>query len=161
VDAGNDLSIDTAELRPERPERLYLVVSGIHGIEGYAGNAIQRALLQQLLPRFATERAGALFVHALNPFGMAQLRRVNARNVVLNRNFEAEGQRLYGSDSSGYQLIGSTLAPAVPFDARLSTHLRYAAELLLAVQRRGFGPLRQATLAGQYVAPRGIFFGGS
>src|SRR5688572_10663129 len=84
VDRASDLTIDCAELRPRSPERLYVAVSGIHGVEGFAGNAIQCALLSSVLRRLDLERSGVLLVHGLNPFGMHHLRRVNAANVDLN-----------------------------------------------------------------------------
>jgi hypothetical protein len=164
VDAGLDLSIDVAQLRPALRQRLYVAVSGIHGIEGYAGHAIQTVLLERMLPRLDLDTTGVLLVHALNPSGMHGMRRVNGRNVDLNRNFApatAAGGALYASDSRGYMLLASALGPARPYDGRLATRAQLVAELALAVGRHGFAALRQATLAGQYSTPNGIFYGGA
>ena len=161
IDAALDLTIDTAELQAQTPERLFVAVSGIHGVEGYAGSAIQQALLARTLSRFDLDRTGVLFVHALNPHGMQHFQRVNAANVDLNRNFGDEDGALYRSDAGDYRLLSRTFEPQRPYGARLSTHARFFAEIAAATARHGIGPLRQATLAGQYVAPGGIFYGGA
>lgn len=57
--------------------------SGIHGVEGYTGSAIQlRILMEQ---KNATTK-NIMLVHAMNPHGMRHMQRVNANNVDLNRN---------------------------------------------------------------------------
>ena len=61
-----------------------LHLSGTHGIEGYAGSAIQ---LAHLFMRQQKESHPTLvLVHAVNPHGMAHFRRTNEHNVDLNRN---------------------------------------------------------------------------
>jgi hypothetical protein len=160
IDRAEDLTIDIAELRPKAPERLYVAVSGIHGVEGYAGNAVQQALIASTLERFDLERCGVMFVHALNPIGMHRFCRVNGGNVDLNRNFSLDGDALYASDSSGYMLISSLLEPREPYDGAFATRARFLAGIASAVARHGFAPLRSSTLVGQYAAPHGIFYGG-
>jgi len=161
VDAELDLSIDVAELRPEQPRRLYVAVSGIHGIEGYAGGAILRGLLASVLPGLDFESTGILLVHGLNPTGMYHRRRVNEHNVDLNRNFAADGTPLDPSDSAAYELVASILQPARPCADSAGDRVRFLAAVARAIVRHGFAPLRQATLAGQYSSPSGLFYGGS
>jgi hypothetical protein len=161
VDAELDLSIDVAELRPAQAQRLYVVVSGIHGIEGYAGSAIQRGLLASVLPALNLESTGILLVHGLNPTGMYHRRRVNEHNVDLNRNFAADGELLYQSDSAAYQQIASILQPVGACADSAGDRVRFLAAVARAIVRHGFAPLRQATLAGQYSSPSGLFYGGS
>jgi hypothetical protein len=160
VDARLDLSIDVAELRPTQPRRLYVAVSGIHGIEGYAGSAILRGLLASILPGLDFESTGILLVHALNPTGMYHRRRVNEHNVDLNRNFAVDGA-LYRSDSSAYQQVAAFLQPASPCADSAGDRARFLVAVAAAIVRHGFAPLRQATLAGQYASPGGLFYGGS
>lgn len=160
IDAAHDLSIDIAALRPPDPQRLYVVVSGIHGVEGYAGSAIQQALLASVLPMLDLERCGLLLVHALNPSGMFEQRRVNANNVDLNRNFDSGTGELYTSPSDDYGKIATLLEPQAPCDPGVGARLAFLARVGLAVKRHGFTPLRQATLGGQYGFARGVFFGG-
>src|SRR5215831_12834065 len=85
---GEELSVDVAYVGPRDPGVLLVVSSGLHGVEGFAGSAIQHQLLTAQLDGLALPRAaGLLLVHALNPFGFATLRRVNESNVDLHRNF--------------------------------------------------------------------------
>lgn len=161
IDAANDLSIDIAELRAPRPQRLYVAVSGIHGVEGYAGSAIQQALLDRLLPECDLQHASVLLVHALNPTGMHAFRRVNANNVDLNRNFDPGDGSLFASDSSAYGQIAALLAPDRPSRTGLAAVIGFLAGIAAAVRRHGFTPLRQATLGGQYAFAQGLFFGGT
>jgi len=83
--ANEELTIDIARLGCPDPHRAVLHVSGIHGVEGVAGSAIQVKILQNV-PQPA--RDGALiFVYILDPYGMPWLRKYNETNVDLNRNF--------------------------------------------------------------------------
>ena len=161
VDQADDLTIDCAQLAAPEPRRLYVAVSGIHGIEGFAGSAIQEALLGRVLPRFDLETTSVWLVHALNPFGMQRLRRVNAANVDLNRNMAVEGSSLYATASSGYALLAKVLGPTAAYDGRLGTRVRFFAALARAALSHGFTPMRQATLAGQYGDAHGVFYGGA
>ena len=65
--------------------------SGVHGVEGYAGSAIQIALLRKLAGAGASNSSGGaptvVLVHAVNPFGMAHYRRFNEHNVVRRLTF--------------------------------------------------------------------------
>jgi predicted deacylase len=158
---GADLTVDAAHSEPqEGGRRLFLVASGVHGVEGYAGNAIQRALLAGPLVRLAAD-CGVMLVHAVNPWGMAHFRRVNPNNVDLNRNFAAPGEALYRSENPGYRLIAETLAPGGPCDGALQAQLRLLGGLAGALLVKGFATLKQALLAGQYEAPEGLFYGGT
>jgi hypothetical protein len=161
IDADLDLSIDVAVLRPAQPRRLYVAVSGIHGIEGYAGSAILRGLLASILPGLDFENTGVLLVHGLNPTGMYHRRRVNEHNVDLNRNFAVDGALLYQSDSTAYEQVAPILQPVGPCADSAGDRVRFLAAVARAIIRHGFAPLRQATLAGQYSSPHGLFYGGS
>lgn len=72
-----DLTIDVAVLEGSN-ERVVLHISGTHGVEGFAGSAIQSALLERLAEGHAdassSEKPTIIFVHALNPYGFSQVR---------------------------------------------------------------------------------------
>jgi hypothetical protein len=123
--------------------------SGLHGIEGYAGSAVQRKLLA------LGESRPVLWLHALNPWGMANFRRVNESNVDLNRNFLPEGAS-YAADDAAYAQLDGLLNPKRPPVRDL--FLAHAAYHLL---RHGMSSLRNAVARGQYSFPEGIFYGGS
>jgi len=160
VDADRDLTVTAAELPARRPERVYVLCTGIHGIEGFAGSAIARQLLRGLLDRLDRQSTTLLLVHALNPHGFARFERVNGNNVDLNRNCEAHAEALFSTDSRAFAAFASVLAPERPVRFTLASQLRFRLALLAMLQKHGAQALRQASLAGQYVARRGIFFGG-
>jgi hypothetical protein len=68
-------------------ERVVVHVSGTHGVEGYAGSAVQAAALHQLSLQAKEVLTDAslptlVFVHVLNPYGMKNNRRVNEVSAV-------------------------------------------------------------------------------
>lgn len=149
--AGENLSIDIAWFGSENPRLVLLHSSGIHGVEGFAGSAIQLQLLDEL-PTIPND-AALILVHILNPYGMAWLRRVNENNVDLNRNFPA-GEEYSGAPGT-YAKLDSFLNPqSLP-----STDL-FRLKALLLILRYGMPALRQAVAGGQYEFPKGLFFGG-
>jgi hypothetical protein len=160
IDSARDLVVTIAEFRAAQPEKLYVVCTGIHGIEGYAGAAITRLLLASGLRQLDMQHTSLLLVHALNPFGFAQFQRVNANNVDLNRNCEVEGEALFAADSSAYRALASLLAEPRAAQAGPLARAVFYARILAALARHGAPALRQATLSGQYVEARGIFYGG-
>lgn len=148
-----ELGIDIAWLGAADAHRVLLHVSGIHGVEAYAGSAVQLALLQAPPPLPAD---GALaLVHVLNPYGMAWLRRTNASNVDLNRNFLPDNATWTGAPPL-YQRLDALLNPPSP-PARDGFALR----LGLRGLRHGVRAVRQAIAHGQHRYPRGLFYGGA
>ena len=149
--AGEELAIDIAHLGTQNPRRVVLHSSGLHGVEGFAGSAIQLQLLNDV-PRLADNTA-LIVVHVLNPFGMAWLRRVNENNVDLNRNSCFHGS--YAGVPPAYAKLDSFLNPQNPPSSDF--FLVKAASLIL---RYGMATLKQSIAGGQYEYPKGLFFGG-
>lgn len=154
---GEDLTVDVARLGAPDAERIVLVTSGLHGLEGYYGSAVQAALLEEAIGAWRPPPdASLLLIHALNPWGMAWGRRVNQDNVDLNRNF-------LGSDASwrglpdGYGLVDRVLNPHSK-PSRLDPFFPRA---LAIAMRHGAAFLPQVASLGQYDRPRGLFFGGN
>jgi octopine/nopaline transport system ATP-binding protein len=85
--SGESLAIDVARLGAERPRRALLAMSGTHGVEGFAGSAVQTDFLSRCADDAIANDAGVVLVHAVNPWGMAWWRRANESNVDLNRNW--------------------------------------------------------------------------
>ena len=152
---GERLTIDVAISPNEGYRRTVIVSSGLHGVEGAFGAAVQRECLADwpLMEAFPDVRF--VFVHALNPFGFAWSRRVNEENVDLNRNFLLEGQEYRGSPDA-YRKLDPLLNPQRP-PQRLDGFYLQAG---LAVLRDGMPALKQAVAGGQYDFPQGLFFGG-
>ena len=49
--------------------------SGVHGVEGYAGSAIQIAMLRHFGAHPGDAEPTIVFIHTVNPYGMAHFRR--------------------------------------------------------------------------------------
>lgn len=145
----DDYTIDWAWSGDAANPDAVVVTSGLHGVEGYAGSAAQLEMLA------TPDDTPTLFLHALNPWGMANLRRVNENNVDLNRNFITSEAGWSGVDA-GYALLDGALNPPSPprFDFFL---LRVA---WLAV-RHGYGKLKNALMSGQHSHPKGLQFAGT
>ena len=152
--AGEDLTIDIGWFGAERPAQAFVHSSGVHGVEAFAGSAIQLQWLDEGLPEIPEDSAIVL-VHVINPYGMAWLRRFNERGVDLNRNFLGPGEAYEGAPE-GYQALDSFLNPPSPPSLDLF-YLR-AGWLILRV---GIPALRQTVAGGQYLNPKGLFFGGT
>jgi hypothetical protein len=148
---GDKLTVDIAWLGADSARHVVLHSAGLHGVEGFAGSAIQIQTLREL-PAIPGDTALVL-VHILNPHGMSWIRRVNEHNVDLNRN------ALYGESYTGapkaYSELDGFLNPPSPPASDL--FLIKAGWLVL---RHGMPTLRQAVAGGQYEFPRGLFFGG-
>lgn len=146
------LFIDIAWLGAKNPRKVLLHTSGLHGVEGFAGSAVQIALLAHP-PPLAQDEA-LVIVHCLNPFGMAWLRRYNESNVDLNRNFLSAGQDWQGAPEAYHRLNGFLNPPKPPssdfFLVRAMYHLI----------RLGPAEFRKAVASGQHAYPKGLFFGG-
>ena len=154
VPGPNDevLSIDSAYLGNPAPRQLAVITSGIHGVEGYAGSALQQLWLAEFTDPLPAD-TGMLLVHALNPYGFAHHRRVNEHNVDLNRNALAT---FPGPANPAYRSLNPWLNPPSPAP-RLDDFVWRALPLLL---RHGRSALAQAIAAGQYEFPQGLFYGG-
>jgi hypothetical protein len=152
---GETLALDVALLGPADAERLLIVSSACHGVEGYCGSGVQVAALRDSdwLTQASAAGVAVLFLHAINPFGFSHTRRVTQENVDLNRNFQNFAAPL--PDSSAYEEVHSLLLPDVwPPDAKTD------ADLQSFISARGIKALQAATTGGQYTAPSGLFYGG-
>ena len=81
---GEDLSMDVAVVGDKDPQNIILLTSGIHGVEGFLGSAVQTAWLQKVgSNQMPLGRTAVVLVHALNPYGFSWIRRANENNVDL------------------------------------------------------------------------------
>jgi len=150
---GEKLTIDIAWLGSKQPSHVLLHLSGVHGVEGFVGSAIQCRVLSNPPP--LPDDHALMFVHTVNPWGMAWIRRFNENNVDLNRNFIAEGEQ-YAGAPAGYAKLDPLLNPK---------HVPRALDLFLvrcvfSILRYGFANLKETIACGQYDYPQGLFFGG-
>lgn len=153
---GNDLTIDVA-ITPGIPsDKTLLISSGLHGVEGFLGAAVQLALLRTWYTQNeALPRVRCVLLHALNPFGFAWRRRVNESNVDLNRNLLPDGE-LYRGSPDGYARLDGLLNPPCAPSAAEPVMLKF----MLAIARYGMPALKESIASGQYDYPQGLFYGG-
>lgn len=151
--AGETLACDTAWLGPADAQRVLVLVSATHGVEGFCGSGPQIALLRRP-PRLPQDTA-VLLLHAVNPHGFAWQRRVTEENVDLNRNWVDFTQPLPANP--GYAELHAAYCPPSLAAATLA-----AAEAQIATWRAQHGEAaeRFARSTGQYSHADGIFFGG-
>lgn len=153
---GSELSFDSLYLPPMsgRKKRLLVLTSGIHGIEGYTGSALQRYLLAHDFFGLRDDDLGVLIIHGINPYGFEHKRRVTENNVDLNRNFDVSSE-LFQTKNDGYDKVYSFLNP----QSRRSKAAFYVSAIS-NILKYGVNTLRRAILQGQYQHQDGIFFGG-
>lgn len=152
---GEELAVDVASLGPADAHHAVAVFSATHGVEGYCGSALQHHWLRH----HATELPAAVrlhMVHALNPYGMSWVRRVNEDNVDLNRNFIDWSAPV--PDNPDYASIADLV---VPTDWSAEEQQRTTDALLTLASEWGFPKLQAVVSGGQYHHPTGVFYGGT
>lgn len=138
---------------------LLILVSGVHGIEGFAGSAFQRTVLEKL-PGGDFSRLSFLFIHGINGYGFQNFIRVTKKNVDLNRNamFQVEDFQIQNPD---YRRFRSLLQPTGPAGCGWVFALSFLAKLASLSFAYGNKALLRAVMSGQYEESQGIFFGGN
>lgn len=160
--ADADLTIDTAYADFHQP-RLLILQSGIHGVEAYAGAAVQRMVFARHLARLRASGFDVLMIHALNPYGFKYGRRVDGNNVDLNRNFAPPAQAgFYRRVNQAYRDAPGLTLRTGPVASVALDSARIAAATLWAAAWHGFsvGFIGNASHAGQYETPRDFDYGG-
>lgn len=150
------LSTDVAWLGSRDAERVLVLISATHGVEGFAGSAAQIDWLARAEAARVPNNLSVLLIHAINPYGFAWLRRVTHENVDLNRNwidFAAPPPR-----NTDYDLLAEVICPKDWHGEE-----RKQAELRLQDFAVAHGRARwqQALSGGQFHHPSGIFYGGN
>ncbi|HEX4937985.1 MAG TPA: DUF2817 domain-containing protein, partial [Candidatus Kapabacteria bacterium] len=109
---GETLATDVLWLGDQDARKVVVLLSAVHGVEGFAGSAIQTDLLRRLASGEATLPDGLALaiVHAVNPWGFAWCRRVDEQGIDINRNFVDFSQPLPRND--GYRALADALIPA-------------------------------------------------
>ena len=152
--SADKLTIDVAILGADHSPAV-VVSSGVHGVEGYFGSAVQLALLERLKDARERKNIRYVLIHGVNPYGFAHSRRVNEDNVDLNRNFMTNHNAYVGAPA-GYARLDGFLNPQSP-PSRLEP---FKLRALWNIWRVGLQPLKEAVAGGQYEFPQGLFFGG-
>jgi hypothetical protein len=151
---GDELTIDVGWSGNSAARRVVVVSSGLHGVEGFLGAAIQLAWLERLKAEDLIETRIVL-LHGLNPYGFAERRRWNEDGVDLNRNFLLPGE-LYSGSPDGYDELNAFFNPVRSPRSRDW----FLLEALAWIVRYGANRLKRTLAIGQYDYPQGLFFGG-
>lgn len=153
---GEVLAMDMAWLGARDARKRLLITSGTQGVEGFAGSAVQVAVLRDaaLQAGLASQDVAVMLVHAVNPFGFSHLHRTNESNVDINRNAVRFDVPLPRNDA--YEAAHPLLVPDVwPPPERNERDLVALAEAL------GLPAFIDAIGGGQYQFPDGLFYGGA
>lgn len=161
-DSSSELTVDIA-LSPvpksgsqqrDVPPSTLVLSSGLHGVEGFLGSAIQLQQMARWVKQPPPENVRVVVLHALNPYGFANLRRCDAGNRDLNRNFLIDHE--YSGSPPLYPHMNRLLNPESPNGRAECFYLRAAWSIL----RHGYSQVQSTVAGGQYEFPRGLFFGG-
>jgi len=149
------LAMDLVRDGARDADRLLILSSACHGVEGFCGSGIQVVLLHDDAWRRAAHDAGVavLYIHGLNPYGFSWWRRTTQENVDLNRNFRDFSQP--PAANAGYEELARALVPThwPPRPEDDAVLAAYAA-------KHGARGLQQAITAGQSSDPEGLFYAG-
>ena len=148
-----DFTTDVCLIGESNAEKMLVVSSGIHGLEGFSGSALQSFVLDNLYHyiKFLPADIAILFIHALNPSGMHDGTRVDRNRIEPNRNFLKDFTNLpknpiYEAHQDFFrQTWNDVLTP-------VKTLLLYSS--LSEEEKSGL-------FIGQYSDPMGIEYGGS
>jgi hypothetical protein len=153
---GEVLAVDCAWFGPISAEKVLVILSGTHGVEGFCGSGVQLDWLEEGHAARLPPGHAALLAHAVNPHGFAWVRRVTEENVDLNRNFVDFAGKL--PENPAYDEVAEALVPRsldagewAKADAAIESYRKTHGELALYTART----------AGQYRHPEGIFYGGA
>ncbi len=152
---GETLNLGLCRIGPVDASKRLLVISGTHGIEGYAGAGIQTGWLLRRGAEGLPPDTSMILLHALNPWGMAWNRRENEDNVDIFRNL------LYCDHPSEtdplYDLIDDTLDLANWPERNGGWQQRIDA----ATRKYGEESLTRAIRRGQHHRPLGMTYHGN
>ena len=158
---AEDLSIDIIIASAKKNyDKLLIVTTGLHGIEGYTGAAMLNLLIDKYLNKLDYDSTGIVLVHAINPWGMKHMRRTNENNIDLNRNFIWQWSSLEETLNKDYQKIDFFLNPQQPYCNKLWNSVSFNFGLLKSLFKIGFDSFNNAPILGQYQFPAGIYYGG-
>ncbi len=153
---GEVLAMDVALDGAPDADKLFILSSACHGVEGYCGSGVQVFALHdaEWRARARAQGVAVLYVHALNPYGFSHVRRVTHENVDLNRNFHDFSKPL--PVNTGYRELAPLLLPeewppSPGNDAAIGQF----------VATRGMPAFQAAISGGQHEFPDGLFFGGT
>jgi len=153
IDNDVETSVDYLFLHNEKSKNLHILISGTHGVEGYAGSAIQMKTLQSYIEQSkysSRTETSYLIIHGLNPYGFKNNRRCTKNNIDLNRNYLEKDN----FNDANY--------PKIIFEL-ISTFLfsfQFIYLFFCILLKYGYTEAREYIIKGQYTYNKGLFYGG-
>lgn len=156
--SGEELACEVARFGapPGAAEVVVIVNSGTHGVEGHAGHGLQMNLLESGRLDSLRARLAVLAVHAVNPFGFAWGRRVDAANIDVNRNFVDYTHLPVNEHYARLNHLVNPSDPELDLD-----DMGFAAELTQFANDVGMQAAMRTLTGGQYEFPQGVQYGGA
>jgi len=156
-----NLTTDVITCEPSvSKDRLLVITTGEHGIEGFLGSAVMELFFEEYVHRLDPQTTGLLLIHAINPWGMHNWERQNSSNVDLNRNFiDGDFARLKQTNPD-YPALMPYFQPQEPLNNLAGSKLGFIGRTIRNFALFGPRRIREAALMGQYNHPEGIYFGG-
>ncbi len=150
---GQALITDTVWIGAKDAKNVLVLIAGTHGIEGFAGSAIEIDFLRLLTAGHLAVPVdiAVLVIHALTPWGYAWHRRCDADGVDLNRNAVDFSKPL--PENPDYDALRSAL-----FSEDRSERSKIFEEFERSHGRVAF---EKAVSGGQYHDATGPFYGGT
>jgi len=146
---GEELACDVAIKPQEGARHAVVTTSGLHGIEGYAGSALQTHWMKTVHARGPVDM---IHIHALNPWGFAWHHRSDQDNVDSNRNFRGDLPALGANPD--YAHYADLILPEYP---TLANKL----QIIWLVASKGLRTMQNIVQKGQYTHHDGLFYGGA
>ncbi|MDA3853174.1 MAG: M14 family metallopeptidase [Bacteroidales bacterium] len=153
------LYVDMCYIPPQGETRkLVIMTSGLHGVEGYTGSALQLMFLEKMKTMEGIEDMGFLFIHAMNPYGFKYHRKATENNVDLNRNCMLTPVQ-FNTENEGFGQLYDMLTPAGEVAINSLWNRSFHLVAIEKIIQKSMPVLRQAALQGQYDYPEGIYYG--
>lgn len=152
-----DCYIDSFHCENQSNNKILLITTGLHGIEGYAGNVFMQIFVKEFLPLIKHDEISLFLIHSINPWGMKNKRRVNKNNVDLNRNFLFHGDNL--ENESFLKMQGYFDKKRIVKETDLNLIFSFF-QLLPYLVSLGTKGITEALTKGQYIDEKAVYYGG-
>lgn len=146
---------DSLYFGPLGAEKIMVIISGTHGLEGPAGAEFQIRLLETMSRNMEEivlpDNTGLLIIFALNPWGFAYGERTDDENIDVNRSALSHcDQRITGC---GHEKVVDVICPD-KWDSNVMP------SVMKRIDEMGLGEFQRAVAGGQFDYPKSLFYGG-
>ncbi|MFN5779026.1 MAG: DUF2817 domain-containing protein [Novosphingobium sp.] len=148
--AGENLATDVARIGPDDADHLVVLVTGVHGVEHYAGSACVCDWLERGGAVSLPDGMAMVVIHAINPWGASYCRRYTEDNVDLARNFLDPSEPM--PENPAYEVLHDDLMGLAAGEA--------AGVVSRLYEKLGEREAIESLMGGQYRHPEGFSFGG-